>query len=86
MVICRLLIFFKIIFFEKVFQEYHEYHQSVKQFEFISQVQPFPGLFVRPDLVPNCLRKLSPDNTVEQAKIRVNILFLFKQLFLFCLI
>ena len=42
--------FFKIIFFEKFFQEYH---QSVKH-------------FVGPDLGPNCLQRLSADHTSRQ--------------------
>ena len=50
--------FFKINFFEKFF---HEYHQSVKQFG--SRSGP---TFVGPDLVTNCLQKLSADGTSRQ--------------------
>ena len=45
---CRLLIFFKINFFEKFFQEYH---QSVKRFA-PDQAQRSVG----PGLDPNCLK------------------------------
>ena len=66
----RLLNFFKIIFFEKLFQEYH---QSGKQFGFRSgptfsnnldsdQAQQNVG----PDLDPNCLQRLSADDTSRQ--------------------
>ena len=51
MFFCHLLIFFKVSLFEKFFQEYH---QSVKQFGSRS---------VGPDLVPNCLPKISADDT-----------------------
>ena len=47
--------FFKINFFEKVFQEYH---QSVKQFGCRSGLT-----FVGPDPIRNCLQKLSADDT-----------------------
>ena len=47
MLFCCLLIFFKIDFLEKFYQNYH---QSVKH-------------FVGPDLGPNCLQKLSADGT-----------------------
>ena len=47
--------FFKISFFEKIFQEYH---QSIKQFG--SRSGP---TFCRPDLGPNCLQKLSAHDT-----------------------
>ena len=46
MLFCSLLIFFKINFFEKFFQEYH---LSFKR-------------FVGPDLGLNCLQKLSTDD------------------------
>ena len=46
---CRLLIFFKIIFFEKFFWEHY---QSVKWF----------GTRSGPTLGPNCLQRLSADN------------------------
>ena len=52
---------FKINFFEKFFQEYH---QSVSQFGSNSGLTN-----VGPDLVPNCLQKLSADGTSRQ---RVN--------------
>ena len=57
---CRLQIFFKIIFFffKKFFQECH---QSVKQFD-PDQAQHFIG----PDLGPNCLQRLSADDTRRQ--------------------
>ena len=52
---CRLLIFFfKIDFFEKFFQEYH---QSVSLDP--NQARHFVG----PNLGPTCLQKLSADNT-----------------------
>ena len=53
--VCCLLIFFKINFFEKFFKEYH---QHVKQFETRSA-----GQFAEPDLGPNYVQKLSADNT-----------------------
>ena len=62
MLFCRLQIFFKIIFFEKFFQEYH---LSVKQIGSRSG----PTFFVGPDLGPNCLQRLSADDTRRQ---RVN--------------
>ena len=46
--------FFKINFFEIIFQEYH---QSVKQ---------FGSRFVEPDLLPNYLRTFSADDTWRQ--------------------
>ena len=56
---CRLLIFFfKIIFFEKFFQEYH---QSIEQFE-----SDQARCFVSPVLCPNCLQKLSADGNRRQ--------------------
>ena len=54
-VICGFFfLFFLIIFFKKIFQEYH---QSVKQFESRSGIH-----FVGPDLGPNCLKRLSADD------------------------
>ena len=50
--------FFNINFFEKFFQEYD---QSVKQFGFRSGRH-----FVEPALFPNCLQKLSTDDTSRQ--------------------
>ena len=59
MLFCRLLIFFKIKFFEKFFQEYH---QNIKQFGYRSG-----PTFVGPDLGPNCLQfKLSTNDTSRQ--------------------
>ena len=55
MLFCRLLIFFKINFFEKFFQEYH---QSVKHSGSKSGRH-----YVGPDLDPNCLQRLSADDT-----------------------
>ena len=57
-IFCRLLFFFKIIVFEKFFQEYH---QSVKQFGSRSNVGP--------DLGPSCLKRLSANDI---GKWRVN--------------
>ena len=63
MLFCRLLILFKINFFEKFFQVYH---QSVKQFESRSGLTKMdPDLarhFVGPDLDPNCLQRLSAED------------------------
>ena len=50
--------FFKIIFFEKFFQEYH---QSVKQFGSRSD-----NCSVWPDLGQNCLQRLSTDDISRQ--------------------
>ena len=61
MLFCRLLIFSKSFIFEKFFQEYH---MSVKQIG--SRSGP---TFFRPDLGPNCLQRLSADDTRRQ---RVN--------------
>ena len=58
---CRLLIFSKSFVFEKFFQEYH---LSVKQID-PDQARRFVG----PDLGPNCLPRLSADDTRRQ---RVN--------------
>ena len=55
---CRLLIFFKINIFEKFFQEFH---LSVKQIGSRSG-----STFCQPDLGPNCLHKLSADDTRRQ--------------------
>ena len=52
---CCLLIFFKIEIFKKNFQEYH---RSIKQFGSKSGRH-----FVGPDLGPNCLQRLSADDT-----------------------
>ena len=54
MLFCRLLIFFKINFFEKLFQEYHVSNSLDPD-----QARHFVG----PDLRPNCLQKLSADDT-----------------------
>ena len=52
MLFCRLLIFFLINFLKKFFKKYH---RNVKKFR-----------FVRPDLSPNCLPRLSADDTGRQ--------------------
>ena len=51
---CRQLTFLKISFLKKIFQDHY---QSVKQFG--SRSGP---TFVRPDMGPNCLQRLSADN------------------------
>ena len=56
-VIC---LFFKINFFQQFLQEYH---QSFKQFGSRSDMT-----FVGPDLGPNCLQRLSADDTSKQLK------------------
>ena len=61
MLFCRLLIFFKINFFEQIFREYH---LTVKQFG--SRSGP---TFCCPDQDPICLQRLSADDTRRQ---RVN--------------
>ena len=59
MLFCHLLIFFKINFFKKFFQEYH---QSVS-----NSLDPDQGQhFVGPDLGPNCLQRLLADDTRRQ--------------------
>ena len=63
MLFYRLLIFFKIAFSEKFFQEYH---QSVKQFGPRSDLK-FRSQDVGPDLDPNCLQRLSADDTSRQS-------------------
>ena len=50
---CCLLLFYKMNFFKKLFQEYH---QSVN---FYCLDQDQAGQFVGPDLGPNCLQMLS---------------------------
>ena len=57
-VFCRLLIFSKLLFSEKFFQEYN---QSVKQLD-PDQVRRSVG----PDLGPYCLQMLSADDTSRQ--------------------
>ena len=53
---CRLLIFFfKINFFEKFFQELPSVSNSLDPYQ--------ARQFVRPDLGPNCLQKLSADDS-----------------------
>ena len=54
MLFCRLLSFFRITFFEKFFQEYHQCQNSLD----LDQAQRFVG----PDLGPNCLQKLSAED------------------------
>ena len=63
---CPLLIFFRINFFEKFFQEYHQSVNSLDPDQVLH--------FFRPDLGPNCLQKLSADDTSWQ---RVLKLFIF---------
>ena len=55
---CRLLIFFKVNFFEKFFREYQQDVNSLDP----DQAQHFVG----PDLGPNCLQRLSADDTSRQ--------------------
>ena len=55
---CRLLIFFKINFFEKKFQECHPIENRLDP----DQTRHF----VRPDLGPICLQRLSADDTSRQ--------------------
>ena len=52
MLFCHLLIFFQNQLLKKIFQEYH---QIVKR-------------FVGPDQGPNCLEKLTADDTISRAK------------------
>ena len=55
MLLCCLLNFFKINFFEKFFQEYH----------LSDRLDPDQARhIVRPDLGPNCLQRLSAEDTV----------------------
>ena len=54
MLFCCLLTFFEINIFEKKFQEY-------------SLDPDQAGHFVRPDLGPNCLQRLSADDTSRQS-------------------
>ena len=56
---CRLLIFFKIIFFEKFFWEY-----TIRVSNNLDPDQARHS--VRPDLGSNCLQRLSVDNTSRQ--------------------
>ena len=56
------LIFFKIRFFEKFFQEYHH---SIRLSNSLDPDQA--RHFVGPDLDPNCLQRLSADNTSRQG-------------------
>ena len=58
--LCRLLIFFKINFFKTFFQKYH---QIVKHLD-----PEQAGHVVRPDLGPNCLQRLSADDTGSRVK------------------
>ena len=61
---CRLLISFKINFFEKFFQEYYQFVMS-------NGLDPDHAThFAGPDLGPNCLKRLSADDTSRQ---RVNL-------------
>ena len=55
MLFCRLLIIFKINFFKKFFQEYN---QSVNSLD-LDQARPF-------DMGPNCLQRLSAEDTSRQ--------------------
>ena len=63
MLFCHLLIFFKINFFEKFFQEYNRVSDSLDPNQ--------TGHFVGPDLNPNYLQNLLADNTSRQ---RVNLI------------
>ena len=65
MLFCRLPTLFKINFFEKFFQEYH---QSVKQFGSRSG-----QCFVEPDLALNCLySRLSADEISRQRELSLS--------------
>ena len=55
----HVLLLFKINFFEKLFQEYY---QSIKHL-YLDQTRRSFG----PDLVPDCLQKLSVDDTRRQS-------------------
>ena len=55
---CRLLIFFKIIFFEKFFQEHYRVPNSL----YPDQAPRFAGS----GLGPNCLQRLSVDDSRRQ--------------------
>ena len=68
MLFCCLLIFFQNQLFEKLFQEYH---LSVKQ---IGPDQA--GHFVGPDHGPNCLHKLSADDTRSLFTVKSISLFI----------
>ena len=59
---CCLLIFFKIVFFEKLFPEYYQCQNSL----YPDQAQHF----VWHDLGPNCLQRLSADGTNRNYMIR----------------
>ena len=58
MIFCGLLKIFKINLFKKFYQEYHQSSGSLD----LDQVQHFVG----PDLDPNCLQKLSAEDTSMQ--------------------
>ena len=65
MLLCRLLIYFKINFFEKFFQEY--------TIRVPNSLDPDQARhFLGPDLGPNCFQRLSADDTSRQ---RVKITF-----------
>ena len=56
-----LIFFFKIFFFFKFFQENHQCQTVWTQIR--------PDMFVGPDLGPNCLQRLSTDNTGQHRVI-----------------
>ena len=60
---CFSLLFFKINVFKIFFQEYNLPSHWVKQFGLKEQAQ----YFIRPDLDPNCLQRLSADDTSMQS-------------------
>ena len=64
---CCLLIFFKINFLKKLFQEFLLECQTVW-----AQCFVWPDQNVGPDLVPNCLQRLSADNTSRQRVLKRN--------------
>ena len=65
--LCHLLIFFKINL-----QKIQEYHQSIKQFG--SMNPDHARYYVGPGLDPNCLQRLSADDTSRQI-VKIWIIF-----------
>ena len=66
---CRLLILFKINFFAKSFK------YTIRVFNSLDPDQA--RLFVGPDLGPNCLQRLSADDTSRQSVLKRLILCLY---------
>ena len=71
---CCLLILFKIIFFDTFFQEHHQCQTVWIQIRPMSNsLDPDQAYnFVRPDLGPNCLQRLSADDTNRQ-RVKINL-------------